>query len=133
MCASLDLHVDYCHRVYLTVWARHLASLLGAAPLQRDLSTYTLPSSVCCYSRAGCFIPEQASSALLQEQLGRELVQSTMLSSRMKYVTDVGILQRHVSRHNHRNEAEENMLSVDCTRISFEYEYLYLCSSVPWG
>lgn len=53
-----------------------------------------------------------------------------MLCSRMKYVTDVGVLQRHVSRHNHRNEAEENMLSVDCTRISFEYEYL--CSSVPW-
>ncbi|NP_001403589.1 cell division control protein 45 homolog isoform 7 [Mus musculus] len=40
--------------------------------------------------------------------------------TQMKYVTDVGILQRHVSRHNHRNEAEENMLSVDCTRISFE-------------
>nr|AAD08999.1 CDC45L [Mus musculus]AAD09000.1 CDC45L [Mus musculus]AAD09001.1 CDC45L [Mus musculus] len=42
--------------------------------------------------------------------------------TQMKYVTDVGILQRHVSRHNHRNEAEENMLSVDCTRISFEYD-----------
>ncbi|XP_021112707.1 cell division control protein 45 homolog isoform X3 [Heterocephalus glaber] len=41
---------------------------------------------------------------------------------RMKYVTDVGILQRHVSRHNHRNEDEENTLSVDCTRISFEYD-----------
>ncbi|XP_027950582.1 cell division control protein 45 homolog isoform X3 [Eumetopias jubatus] len=40
----------------------------------------------------------------------------------MKYVTDVGILQRHVSRHNHRNEDEENTLSVDCTRISFEYD-----------
>nr|XP_025713773.1 cell division control protein 45 homolog isoform X3 [Callorhinus ursinus] len=40
----------------------------------------------------------------------------------MKYVTDVGILQRHVSRHNHRNEDEENALSVDCTRISFEYD-----------
>lgn len=38
-------------------------------------------------------------------------------------MTDVGILQRHVSRHNHRNEDEENTLSVDCTRISFEYEY----------
>ena len=44
----------------------------------------------------------------------------------MKYVTDVGILQRHVSRHNHRDEDEENALSVDCMRISFEYEY-------PWG
>ncbi|CAH6792066.1 cell division control protein 45 homolog [Phodopus roborovskii] len=42
--------------------------------------------------------------------------------TQMKYVTDVGILQRHVTRHNHRNEAEENMLSVDCTRISFEYD-----------
>lgn len=42
--------------------------------------------------------------------------------TQMKYVTDVGVLQRHVSRHNHRNEDEENMLSVDCTRISFEYD-----------
>lgn len=50
--------------------------------------------------------------------------------SRMKYVTDVGILQRHVSRHNHRNEDEENSLSVDCTRISFEYEYP-CCSGRP--
>lgn len=41
----------------------------------------------------------------------------------MKYVTDVGILQRHVSRHNHRNEDEENSLSIDCMRIAFEYEY----------
>ncbi|KAM5263134.1 cell division control protein 45 homolog isoform 7-T7 [Ctenodactylus gundi] len=40
--------------------------------------------------------------------------------TQMKYVTDIGILQRHVSRHNHRNEDEENTLSVDCTRISFE-------------
>ncbi|XP_047684511.1 cell division control protein 45 homolog isoform X3 [Prionailurus viverrinus] len=40
--------------------------------------------------------------------------------TQMKYVTDVGILQRHVSRHNHRNEDEENSLSVDCTRISFD-------------
>lgn len=42
--------------------------------------------------------------------------------TQMKYVTDVGILQRHVSRHNHRNEDEEHALSVDCTRISFEYD-----------
>ncbi|KAI5929993.1 Cell division control protein 45 [Manis javanica] len=42
--------------------------------------------------------------------------------TQMKYVTDVGVLQRHVSRHNHRNEDEENALSVDCTRISFEYD-----------
>lgn len=41
----------------------------------------------------------------------------------MKYVTDIATLQRHVSRHNHRNEDEENSLSIDCMRISFEYEY----------
>uniref|UniRef100_G3TW23 Cell division cycle 45 n=1 Tax=Loxodonta africana TaxID=9785 RepID=G3TW23_LOXAF len=40
--------------------------------------------------------------------------------TQMKYVTDVGILQRHVSRHNHRNEDEEHTLSVDCTRITFD-------------
>ncbi|XP_041584952.1 cell division control protein 45 homolog isoform X3 [Vulpes lagopus] len=44
------------------------------------------------------------------------------LTGQMKYVTDVGILQRHVSRHNHRNQDEEHALSVDCTRISFEYD-----------
>ncbi|NXK53147.1 CDC45 protein, partial [Chauna torquata] len=43
--------------------------------------------------------------------------------TQMKYVTDIGILQRHVSRHNHRNEDEENSLSIDCMRIAFEYEY----------
>ncbi|XP_054448669.1 cell division control protein 45 homolog isoform X1 [Pteronotus mesoamericanus] len=42
--------------------------------------------------------------------------------TQMKYVTDVGVLQRHVSRHNHRDEDEENALSVDCMRISFEYD-----------
>ncbi|XP_078524076.1 cell division control protein 45 homolog isoform X1 [Lissotriton helveticus] len=42
--------------------------------------------------------------------------------TQMKYVTDVGILQRHVSRHNHRNEDEENSISIDCMRISFEYD-----------
>ncbi|NWR79139.1 CDC45 protein, partial [Centropus unirufus] len=42
--------------------------------------------------------------------------------SRMKYVTDIGILQRHVSRHNHRNQDEENSLSIDCMRIAFEYD-----------
>ncbi|XP_039728837.1 cell division control protein 45 homolog isoform X1 [Pteropus medius] len=42
--------------------------------------------------------------------------------TQMKYVTDVGILQRHVSRNNHRDEDEENALSVDCMRISFEYD-----------
>uniref|UniRef100_A0A8B9FY98 Cell division control protein 45 n=1 Tax=Amazona collaria TaxID=241587 RepID=A0A8B9FY98_9PSIT len=42
--------------------------------------------------------------------------------TQMKYVTDIGILQRHVSRHNHRNEDEENSLSIDCMRIAFEYD-----------
>lgn len=32
-------------------------------------------------------------------------------------------MQRHVSRHNHRNEDDENSLSIDCMKISFEYEY----------
>uniref|UniRef100_A0A669BPG7 CDC45 cell division cycle 45 homolog (S. cerevisiae) n=1 Tax=Oreochromis niloticus TaxID=8128 RepID=A0A669BPG7_ORENI len=40
----------------------------------------------------------------------------------MKYVTDIATMQRHVSRHNHRNEDEENSLSIDCMRISFEYD-----------
>lgn len=40
----------------------------------------------------------------------------------MKYVTDIATMQRHVSRHNHRNEDEENALSIDCMRISFEYD-----------
>ncbi|XP_067911436.1 cell division control protein 45 homolog isoform X2 [Heterodontus francisci] len=40
----------------------------------------------------------------------------------MKYVTDVGTVQRHVSRHNHRNEDEENTLSIDCMRIAFDYD-----------
>uniref|UniRef100_A0A668UQK7 CDC45 cell division cycle 45 homolog (S. cerevisiae) n=1 Tax=Oreochromis aureus TaxID=47969 RepID=A0A668UQK7_OREAU len=40
----------------------------------------------------------------------------------MKYVTDIATMQRHVSRHSHRNEDEENSLSIDCMRISFEYD-----------
>ncbi|XP_049906965.1 cell division control protein 45 homolog [Epinephelus moara] len=40
----------------------------------------------------------------------------------MKYVTDIATMQRHVSRHNHRNEDEENSLSIDCMRICFEYD-----------
>ncbi|XP_051923176.1 cell division control protein 45 homolog [Hippocampus zosterae] len=40
----------------------------------------------------------------------------------MKYVIDIAAMQRHVSRHNHRNEDEENSLSIDCMRISFEYD-----------
>nr|XP_020661108.1 cell division control protein 45 homolog [Pogona vitticeps] len=42
--------------------------------------------------------------------------------TQMKYVTDIGTLQRHVSRHNHRNGDEENALSIDCMRIAFEYD-----------
>ncbi|XP_065760753.1 cell division control protein 45 homolog isoform X1 [Muntiacus reevesi] len=42
--------------------------------------------------------------------------------TQVKYVTDVGVLQRHVSRHSHRHEDEEHALSVDCARISFEYD-----------
>ncbi|KAM6965699.1 LOW QUALITY PROTEIN: cell division control protein 45 homolog [Aplochiton taeniatus] len=44
----------------------------------------------------------------------------------MKYVTDIATLQRHVSRHNHRNEDEENSLSIDCMRLSFEYDLRHL-------
>ncbi|KAL7986831.1 hypothetical protein Chor_013114 [Crotalus horridus] len=44
------------------------------------------------------------------------------LNGRMKYVTDVGTLQRHVTRHNHRNGDEDNSLSIDCMRIAFEYD-----------
>ncbi|XP_039628110.1 cell division control protein 45 homolog isoform X2 [Polypterus senegalus] len=40
----------------------------------------------------------------------------------IKYVTDVATLQRHVSRHSHSNEDEENLLSIDCLRISFEFD-----------
>ncbi|KAM9476333.1 cell division control protein 45 homolog isoform 2-T2 [Clarias gariepinus] len=40
----------------------------------------------------------------------------------IKYVTDIATLQRHVSRHNHRNEDEENSVSIDCMRITFEYD-----------
>ncbi|XP_006065602.1 cell division control protein 45 homolog isoform X2 [Bubalus bubalis] len=42
--------------------------------------------------------------------------------TQVKYVTDVGALQRHVSRHSHRREDEAHALSVDCARISFEYD-----------
>lgn len=42
--------------------------------------------------------------------------------TQVKYVTDVGMLQRHVSRHSHRREDEAHALSVDCARISFEYD-----------
>ncbi|KAM6423011.1 cell division control protein 45 homolog isoform 2-T2 [Liasis olivaceus] len=42
--------------------------------------------------------------------------------TQMKYVTDIGTLQRHVTRHNHRNGDEDNSLSIDCMRIAFEYD-----------
>ena len=54
-----------------------------------------------------------------------------MLFSRVKYVTDVGALQRHVSRHSHRHEDEAHALSVDCARISFEYEYPRRPARIP--
>lgn len=50
----------------------------------------------------------------------------------MKYITDVATLQRHVSRHNHKNEDEENSLSIDCMRISFEYD-LRLSLYLHWS
>uniref|UniRef100_A0A3Q3WK88 Uncharacterized protein n=1 Tax=Mola mola TaxID=94237 RepID=A0A3Q3WK88_MOLML len=40
----------------------------------------------------------------------------------VKYVTNIATMQRHVSRHSHRNEDDENSLSIDCMRISFEYD-----------
>lgn len=51
--------------------------------------------------------------------------------TQVKYVTDVGALQRHVSRHSHRREDEAHALSVDCARISFEYEYPRCPARVP--
>lgn len=41
-------------------------------------------------------------------------------------------MQRHVSRHNHRNEDDENSLSIDCMRISFEYEYPWASAIPEW-
>lgn len=63
-----------------------------------------------------CWLPHTPEVAVLNDIGG-------FLSYSMKYVTDVAKMQRHVSRHNHRNEDEENSLSIDCMRISFEYEY----------
>lgn len=54
------------------------------------------------------------------------------LSFSMKYVTDIATMQRHVSRHNHRNEDDDNSLSIDCMRISFEYEYPCVASVSSW-
>ncbi|KAK7462004.1 hypothetical protein BaRGS_00038586 [Batillaria attramentaria] len=41
---------------------------------------------------------------------------------RDKYMEDVMALQSHVSRHNHRGEDDENILSVNCLRIVFDEE-----------
>lgn len=42
---------------------------------------------------------------------------------REKYVSDVTELNRHVARHNHRGEDEENTVSVNTMKISFLPEY----------
>lgn len=55
-----------------------------------------------------------------------------LYSFSMKYVTDIATMQRHVSRHNHRNEDDDNSLSIDCMRISFEYEYPFTCLISAW-
>ncbi|XP_013782341.1 cell division control protein 45 homolog, partial [Limulus polyphemus] len=39
-----------------------------------------------------------------------------------KYVLEAGSLQGHVSRHNHSNESEEAIVSVNCMKISFDKE-----------
>ncbi|KAK6183991.1 hypothetical protein SNE40_006545 [Patella caerulea] len=41
---------------------------------------------------------------------------------RDKYMEDVMSLQSHVSRHNHRGENEENIISINCLRILFDDE-----------
>ncbi|XP_050411374.1 cell division control protein 45 homolog [Patella vulgata] len=41
---------------------------------------------------------------------------------RDKYMEDVMSLQSHVSRHNHRGEDEENIISINCLRILFDDE-----------
>ncbi|KAK7088800.1 hypothetical protein V1264_022672 [Littorina saxatilis] len=41
---------------------------------------------------------------------------------RDKYMEDVMALQSHVSRHNHRGEEDESLLSVNCLRIVFDEE-----------
>lgn len=42
--------------------------------------------------------------------------------SRDKYFTNVVELQGHLSRINHRSEGEESLTSVNCMKISFEYD-----------
>jgi len=41
---------------------------------------------------------------------------------RDKYIEDIGNLQGHVSRHNHRPEGDDNALSVDSLKLAFEQE-----------
>ncbi|KAL7391099.1 hypothetical protein ABVT39_004227 [Epinephelus coioides] len=62
------------------------------------------------------------SAAMMFFELAWVLTKDTKDMLCMKYVTDIATMQRHVSRHNHRNEDEENSLSIDCMRISFEYD-----------
>ncbi|MGH0172460.1 UNVERIFIED_CONTAM: hypothetical protein FKN15_071507 [Acipenser sinensis] len=70
------------------------------------------------------------SSALVMFELAWVMSKDSKDMLCMKYVTDVGTLQRHVSRHNHRNEDEENSLSIDCMRISFD---LHLALYQHWS
>uniref|UniRef100_A0A8C9YUH4 CDC45 cell division cycle 45 homolog (S. cerevisiae) n=1 Tax=Sander lucioperca TaxID=283035 RepID=A0A8C9YUH4_SANLU len=62
------------------------------------------------------------SASMMFFELAWVLTKDTKDMLCMKYVTDIATMQRHVSRHNHRNEDEENSLSIDCMRISFEYD-----------
>ncbi|BFZ04616.1 hypothetical protein BsWGS_07655 [Bradybaena similaris] len=51
---------------------------------------------------------------------------------RDKYMEDIMSLQSHVSRHNQRGADDENIMSVNCLRISFEEE-LYLPLYRHWN
>ncbi|XP_035826771.1 cell division control protein 45 homolog isoform X2 [Aplysia californica] len=51
---------------------------------------------------------------------------------REKYMEDVLALQVHVSRHNQRGDDDENLLSVNCLRVSFEEE-LHLSLYRHWS
>uniref|UniRef100_A0A668UQK3 Uncharacterized protein n=1 Tax=Oreochromis aureus TaxID=47969 RepID=A0A668UQK3_OREAU len=58
----------------------------------------------------------------VERRIERQRAKREWEARSMKYVTDIATMQRHVSRHSHRNEDEENSLSIDCMRISFEYD-----------
>lgn len=45
-------------------------------------------------------------------------------TTRDKYINDIIKLQAHVSRHNHRGEEDDNLISVNCLKISYEDELL---------